>query len=194
MSLMEQIYSVLVVSASEKFNQSLPEVLPVPIFSPVNVVSDISSAKRAISERDFDIVIINSPLPGDNGVRFAIDVVDMHNGIVLFMAKQELYNDVYEKLVKSGVFMMEKPFSKSSFLTATGWLMSAKERIRKTEKKSISLEDKMNEIRLVNRAKWVLISQLKLTEPDAHRYIEKQAMNRCVSKRVIAEEILKTSE
>ena len=50
----------------------------------------------------------------------------------------------------------------------------------------------MAEIRIVNRAKWLLISELKLEEAQAHRYIEKQAMDRCVSKRVIAEEIIKT--
>ena len=50
----------------------------------------------------------------------------------------------------------------------------------------------MNEIRLVNRAKWLLISEVKMTEPDAHRYIEKQAMDLCVSKREIAEQIIKT--
>ena len=41
------------------------------------------------------------------------------------------------------------------------------------ETKSASLEEKMKEIRTVNRAKWILIEQLKMTEPDAHRYIEK---------------------
>ncbi|MBP5238504.1 MAG: ANTAR domain-containing protein, partial [Clostridia bacterium] len=30
------------------------------------------------------------------------------------------------------------------------------------------------------------------TEPDAHRYIEKQAMDRCISKQSVAEEIIKT--
>ena len=50
----------------------------------------------------------------------------------------------------------------------------------------------MDEIHLVNRAKWILISELKMTEPDAHRYIEKQAMDRCVSKKTIAEDIIKT--
>ena len=50
----------------------------------------------------------------------------------------------------------------------------------------------MEEIRIVNRAKWLLIGELKLDEPEAHRYIEKQAMDRCVSKRVVAEEIIKT--
>ena len=50
----------------------------------------------------------------------------------------------------------------------------------------------MEEIRLVNRAKWLLISALNMHESDAHRYIEKQAMDRCVSKRQVAEEIIKT--
>ena len=49
----------------------------------------------------------------------------------------------------------------------------------------------MAEIRLVNKAKWLLISELKMSEPDAHRYIEKQAMDRCIAKRAIAEEIIK---
>ena len=48
----------------------------------------------------------------------------------------------------------------------------------------------MEEIRLVNRAKWLLIEQLKMTEAEAHRHIEKQAMDRCVTRRAVAEDIL----
>lgn len=47
----------------------------------------------------------------------------------------------------------------------------------------------MAEIRLVNKAKWFLISELSMSEPEAHRYIEKQAMDRCIPKRSIAEEL-----
>ena len=64
--------------------------------------------------------------------------------------------------------------------------------MRKLEKKTLSIEEKMEEIRIVNRAKWLLISELKMDEQGAHRYIEKQAMDRCVSKKVVAEEIIKT--
>ena len=71
-------------------------------------------------------------------------------------------------------------------------MSSARERLRKSEKKALSIEEKMEEIRIVNRAKWILIRELKLNEQEAHRYIEKQAMDRCVSKKVIAEEIIKT--
>ena len=50
----------------------------------------------------------------------------------------------------------------------------------------------MEDIRFVNMAKCFLIEKLKMTEQEAHRYIEKQAMDRCVTKRVIAENILST--
>ena len=42
----------------------------------------------------------------------------------------------------------------------------------------------------MNRAKWQLIDQRGMTEQDAHRYIEKQAMDRCVTRRAVAEDIL----
>jgi len=76
-------------------------------------------------------------------------------------------------------------------ITALDWMASARERLRKLEKKTLSIEEKMKEIRIVNRAKWLLITELKMSEPDAHRYIEKKAMDRCVTKREIAEEIIK---
>ena len=91
-----------------------------------------------------------------------------------------------------GVFTLPKQTSKPTLLTAINWMSSARERLRKTEKKTLSIEEKMEEIRIVNRAKWILIRELKLDEPEAHRYIEKQAMDRCISKRIVAEEIIKT--
>ena len=77
-------------------------------------------------------------------------------------------------------------------LTALDWMASTRERLRKMEKNTLSFEEKMEEIRIVNRAKWVLISELQMDEPQAHRYIEKQAMDRCLSRKEIAEEIIQT--
>ena len=62
--------------------------------------------------------------------------------------------------------------------------------MRRLEKRSVSLEDKMAEIRLINRAKWLLISNRGMSEPDAHRFIEKQAMDRSMTRRQIADEII----
>lgn len=192
MNFKEQVYSVLVVSASEKFNRALPALFSVPTFSPLFVVSNISAAKRATAERDFDLVVVNSPLPDDAGLRFSVDTADSCNAVVLFLAKIEHYDDAYEKLAGCGVFLLQKPVARSLFQVALGWMISAREGLRKNQKKTLSIEEKMNEIRLVNRAKWLLISELKMTEADAHRTIEKQAMDRCVPRSLVAEEIIKT--
>ena len=192
MSLKERVYSVLIVSAAEGFNDALSALLPTSKYSPTNFVSNISAAKRALAERAFDFVIINSPLPDDIGTRFAIDTGSSKETVVLLMVRAELQAEIYDKVAEHGVFVLPKPTSKPTMAIALSWLSSAREKLRKTEKKTLSIEEKMEEIRIVNRAKWILIRELKLDEPEAHRYIEKQAMDRCISKRVVAEEIIKT--
>jgi phage-related protein len=77
---------------------------------------------------------------------------------------------------------------------AFDWLESTRERLRKLEKRSVSLEDKMQEIRLVNRAKWLLITQKGMTEEQAHKAIEKLAMDSCITKSAVAEQIIGLSD
>ena len=192
MSLKERVYSVLIVSAAESFNDALSALLPNSKYSPTHFVSNISAAKRALAERAFDYVIINSPLPDDVGTRFAIDTADSEESVVLLMVRTELQEEIYDKVAEHGVFVLPKPTSKPTMTIALSWLSSAREKLRKTEKKTLSIEEKMEEIRIVNRAKWLLISELKMDEQGAHRYIEKQAMDRCISKRIVAEEIIRT--
>lgn len=192
MSLKERAYSVLIVSAAESFNTALSALLPESKYSFVYTAASISAAKRAFAERAYDYVIINSPLPDDVGTRFAIDACNSKETVVLLMVRAELHAEIYDKVAEHGVFTLSKPTSKLTIVTALSWMSSARERLRKTEKKTLSMEEKMEEIRIVNRAKWLLIREIQMDEPEAHRYIEKQAMDRCVSKREVAEEIIRT--
>ena len=190
MKLLEQAYSVLLVSASKNVTDALRNLLPGSDFSPVRVVADTGAAKRAFADRAYDIVIINSPLPDDPGVRFAIDSVSGGATVSLLLIRAELYDEITDKVSARGVFTLSKPTSGAMLQTAVRWLVCARERLRGTEKKAVSLEEKMAEIRVVNRAKWLLIEQRGMDEPAAHRYIEKLAMDRCVTRRAVAEEIL----
>ena len=192
MGLRERHYSVLVVSAAEKLNSALLELLPESHYGPVRVAASISEGQRIWSERSFDFVIINSPLPDDSGVRFAIDLVNAKGAVVLLCVRAELHDGIRERVAEYGVFTLAKPISRPVLLMALDWMAGVRERLRRLEKKTLSVEEKMEEIRIVNRAKWLLISELKMDEPQAHRYIEKQAMDRCVSKREVAEEIVRT--
>ncbi len=192
MDLKEQIYSVLVVSASENFNNALSALLPAFRYAPVRYVSGISAAKRILSERDFDFLILNSPLPDGPGTDLAIDFSSSSGGIALLIVRSDMLEGIRSKVTPHGVFTLSKPLSIEMFSAALDWMVSARERLRNSERKSLSFEEKMREIRLVNRAKWLLITELKMEEPQAHRYIEKQAMDRCVTRIEVAEEIINT--
>lgn len=192
MNLESRNYSVLLVSSSESFNNATRELLPPSDYQTVCFTSNVSEAKRYLTERSFDFVIINAPLPDDNGTRFAIDCCRSMTTVVLLFTRTEIHAEIHNKVVSHGVFTLPKPTSKVIISQALGWLASARERLRKLEKKTLSVEERMEEIRIVNRAKILLVSELHMTEPEAHRYIEKQAMDTCVSKRNIADRIIKT--
>ncbi len=190
MSFQERVYSVLLVSASQAVNSALKERLQPSLYSPVRVEQSVTAASRAFSEQAYDIVIVNSPLPDDAGIRFAIDVNSRGDSAVLLLIGADFFEEVSYRVGAQGVFTLQKPTAVSMLAIALHWLTSARELLRKTERKTLSVEEKMEEIRLVNRAKWILIEQRGIDEPAAHRYIEKTAMDRCVSRRAIAEEIL----
>ena len=190
----DQTYSVLIVSSAPKLNDALTQMLPGTDYYPVNFVSNVAAARRELLNRAYDFVIINAPLPDDFGTRFAIDASAKTGTVVLLLVRSEMYEEISAKVVPQGVFTLAKPTPAQTLQQGLHWLTSARERLRRLEKKATTIEEKMEEIRLVNRAKWLLIENLKMTEADAHHYVEKQAMDRCVSRRDIALGIIKTYE
>ena len=191
MGLQERVYSVLIVSASEKFQNALRSLLPETSYSPIVTVSHIGAAERTRNGQDFDLVFVNSPLPDDAGIRFAIDCCRAGGTVVLLFAAAALYDSIQSRVEKHGVFVLPRPVPRDAILRGLNWMTAARERLRSYEKKVQPVEEKMEEIRLVNRAKWLLISELKMSEPDAHHYITHQAMDRCCAKRTVAEEIIR---
>ncbi|MBQ9815770.1 MAG: ANTAR domain-containing protein [Lachnospiraceae bacterium] len=192
MSLEQKVYSVLFVSSAPSLTASFSALLPSSEYYPVHKVKSIAAAGRSFSARSYDFVIIDSPLPDDTGINFAIDAGGDGSTVVLLIVRSDIQDEIFDKVAGRGVFTLAKPLSSQIVDSSLRWMQVVKERLRKTELKTQSLEEKMNEIRLINRAKWILIKELKMDEPQAHRYIEKQAMDRCVSRREVAETLIKT--
>ena len=85
MDYLEQTYSVLAVSAAEKFSASLRTLLPEGRYDPVRAVRDAATARRLLLERSYDIVLINTPLPDDFGTRLALDISETSGAGVLLL-------------------------------------------------------------------------------------------------------------
>ena len=187
-----QTYSVLVVSSQQKFNDALSSMLPPSEYYPVCFTSNIASARRQLLSRGYDLVIVNAPLPDESGTRFAMDASNRMDTVVLLLLRAENFEEVTARVTSHGVFTLQVPFPASTIRQGLKWMVSARERLRQMETKNLSIEEKMEEIRLVNKAKWLLIEQKNMHEADAHRYIEKQAMDRCTSKKEIAQNIIQS--
>lgn len=188
----ERTYSVLLVSASEKFNTTIMPLLPTTDYWPVNAAKSVGEAQRRLLEDSYDIVLINAPLPDDFGMRLAIDTCGNSGAGVLLLVKNEHYSEIDAKVVTYGVMTLSKPTSLQMIAQSLRVLCATRERLRQMEAKQVTVEEKIEEIRLVNRAKWLLIECLNMAEADAHRYIEKQAMDLRITKREVAENIIKT--
>ena len=187
-----QTYSVLVVSSQQKFHEAMAPMLPPAEFYPVCFTGNVAAARREMLSRSFDLVLINAPLPDDSGIRLAIDASKRMDTVVLLLLRADTFEEVNERVTSHGVFTLQIPFSAATIRQGLKWMISARERLRTVETKNLSVEEKMEEIRLVNRAKWILIEQLNMNESDAHRHIEKQAMDLCTSKKEIAQHIIHT--
>lgn len=188
----DRTYCVLVVSASPAFDRTVFDLLPRNEFWPVNVARSCGEARRALLDKAYDIVLINTPLHDDFGMRLAIDLCSSTHAGVLLCVKNDLYNDIYSKVTPHGVLTLSKPTSLPIMTHSLRVLCAIRERLRKLEAKQQSVEERIEEIRLINRAKWLLIQCLKMTEAQAHRHIEKQSMDTRISKREVAQDIIKT--
>ena len=184
-------YSVLVVSASDKVFSSVLDLMPPAEYNPVLRAKNSGEARRMLLEMSVDIIIINTPLPDDFGVQLALDLSDSPSGI-LMLVKSDLYEQVAYKVEDSGIFTLPKPNSSQMIYNAVKLLSVYAARLKKLEQKNRTMQEKMTDIRTINRAKWLLIENLNMSENDAHRYIEKQAMDTRSTRREVAEGIIRT--
>ena len=185
---------VLIVSGTEKGTEFVKELLPKSEFYPVAAAGSAGEAKRILVQNSFDIVIVNTPLPDEFGTDFAVELSeDTYTGILL-LVKSELFEQIVYTAEPYGILTVAKPVSRQYLYQTVKLSAATRRRLRRLERKNETLREKMEEIRIVNRAKWTLIRRLGMEEEQAHRYIEKLAMDTRATRREVAEDILRTYE
>lgn len=184
-------YRVLVAGANDKLGESIAALLPKNEYEPPVFAASVGEIRRLALESTMDLVVLNTPLKDEFGTRLALDLAD-YNIAVLLMVQGDVFDQVCYKVEDYGVLTLAKPVSRQSFYTAVKLLTAMRAKMLRMEKKNQALQEKMQDIRTINRAKWLLITNLQMTEDEAHYHIEKKAMNSRLSRREAAEEIIRT--
>lgn len=185
---------ILIISSSQKIRDFLIELLCAYAQYEISAVTCGSEARRLYRETEFDLVLINAPLSDEFGHELAIDCTDESAAGVMILVKAELADEVSAKVEDDGVFVVPKPVGRQMFFQSLRLLTATRRRLLGLKDENIRLQQKVEEIRLVDRAKCALIQYLNMTEAQAHRHIEKQAMDLRVSRAKIAQSILNTYE
>ena len=187
-------YSILIVSASEQLTAFVKKVISDGRFSGIEVRKSVAQAAQELLNRHYDVILVNAPLPDDFGVEFVLDICDRYTSGVLILTPGDVCDDVTDRVIDYGVVVLAKPVTNRALARNIRHLCAIQDKIRNTEKKVLSLEEKINEMRIVNQAKCLLIEKEQISEEEAHRRIGKQAMDRCISRKLVAEEIIEKYE
>lgn len=181
-------YSILIVSSSDRFVHFVKKSLEG--FITIDVKKSATLARRSLVERDYDIIVVDAPLPDESGIELIRDLSDRSRALTLFVTPVEIYDDVLENITDRGVLAITNEMIEDRLDKAIRYLVALQGRIHRLEQKTLTLEEKMQEIRLVNRAKAVLIDKQGLSEKEAHKAIGKLAMDNGISRGEIARRIL----
>ena len=137
---------------------------------------------------------IKAPLPDEFGHELGTDAVTKTDAGVLLLTKTATADQIADKLQEFGVLVLGKPFTGAQFRQAVQLAASNYKRLAVLRAENAKLLDKIAQLRLVDRAKCYLIEKKHYTETEAHRLIEKMAMDTRRPRGEIAQEILEEDD
>ncbi len=180
---------VLLACSGEKARAQWEKLLEDGGFRELGFASSGGEARRLLLSGDWDLLVINTPLSDEFGHQLAMDAAEEGRGVLLAV-KNEQWDEVSARVAPWGVLALGKPFSRGMFSQAMGLLLAAQAKLKRCRAENEKLRAKLEELRVVSRAKCLLVEYLHLDEEGAHKYIERQAMEERKTRRAVAEEIL----
>ena len=145
---------------------------------------------KLVREGDYGLLIIVSDIKNEMALK-AAKLASIHpTASIIHIADETDFSskedkEARERLLDIGAILLVKPLSKNSFLVAVNSADMAHIRLCKLRKK-------VEEEKILARSKLILMRTLSLSEDEAHKYIEKEAMNSGQKKIDVAYEILRT--
>lgn len=183
----------LIVSSTEQGKTLLLQLVAACDIPTSDTVQNGIAARQVLDSDFYDLVIVNTPLSDELGVAIA-KLAAQKNAAVILIVKAEHADVVREQIAHTGIYLITKPLKRAVFMQLMQCIRIHQEQVQQLTQERDKIKQQMQEIHLLHRAKLLLIQVLKLSESQAHRYIEKQAMDLRITKREVAEGIINTYE
>lgn len=143
---------------------------------------------------EWGLIVINAPLQEGAGEQVSIQLARQTTAAILLLLPPAAAEEMVESAEGQGVFVLRRPVGRGALERAIHSACVARNRLLPLRQEKDKLAGQLRTVRLVSRAKLVLMQDLNMTEDQAHKYIEQQAMIRRLPKERIAQTILRTYE
>lgn len=186
--------NILIVSSSNKSKELLTSIAKESGDYEVLAVENSFQCRKLIKKMNFDLIIINSPLTDGYGENLSIFINENTNSSIILIVKNNSSQENIYDIESSGIYIIEKPLNKLMLIKVINSYIIHRRRFNSIISENEKLKQKINDIKLINRAKLTLVQYLKMSEEESHKYIEKQAMDLRITKVEVAKNILKIYE
>ncbi len=151
----------------------------------------LDEAERKLAQLDPALVVWQCDAPGLPALRQCVRLAEGSEAVFLLLVRPGTYEAVWQFVQAAGICVMSWPAPQEVFRQTLRNLLLLKKSLRAMQEKTDQLQSQLQDMKRIQKAKSLLMNQLGMSEADAHRWIEKAAMDRCVKKREIAETIIR---
>lgn len=156
-------------------------------------VSDGNGGRDLLSKGGFDTAFVNAPLEKEFGLEIAVFAAGLGCGVII-AAPAKLCGEIAKKIGGTDIFILPKPMNKALLVQTFRYVMIARSQKLGLREENLALENRLRDAKLIDRAKCTLVEYLRISEADAHRQIQKRAMDMRLPLAAVAKDILKTYE
>lgn len=151
----------------------------------------LDEAEQKLAQLDPALVVWQCDAPGLPALRQCVRLAENSEAVFLLLVRPGTYEAVWRFVQAAGICVMSWPAPQEVFRQTLRNLLLLKKSLRAMQEKTDQLQSQLQDMKRIQKAKSLLMNQLGMSEADAHRWIEKAAMDRCVKKREIAETIIR---
>jgi two-component system, response regulator PdtaR len=151
--------------------------------------ADGEEAVKLATELEPDLVVMDIKMPRMDGISAAEKISELKIPVVLLTAFSQA--DLVARAADAGAMAyVTKPFKPSDLLPAIQIALSRHEELTSLEAEIADLNDRLETRKLMDRAKGLLQTKMKLSEPDAFRWIQKASMDRRLTMAQVAKAVI----
>jgi AmiR/NasT family two-component response regulator len=186
----ETPFRVLIAEDEALIRLDLREMLEEEGYAVAGEASDGETAVQLAEQLKPDLVIMDVKMPGLDGISAAERITASHIAPVVILTAFS-QRDLVQRASEAGAMAyLIKPFTKADLVPAIEVAASRFAEMAALTTEAGNLRDRLEVRKLLDRAKGYLQDSRGMTEAQAFRWIQKSSMDRRLTMRAVAEEVL----